>query len=89
MLMELLTDTKETRRSTLMELSTLLSDKERLKQVVNRNALVDCALLSVARTNAQYMANLSCFLDVGQLESDARHMHQSLELQNKKKELLR
>lgn len=36
MLMELLTNTKETRRSTLMELSTLLSDKERLKQVVNR-----------------------------------------------------
>lgn len=77
----------QSRREVLITLDDYIS-KGNLDGVVGTSPILDLALLAVAKDDPVMLAKLSSALDTDQLSTDIKHVRDSAELREKRKEVL-
>ena len=67
-----------TRREALIEMFACLNDKDKLKDVVDKDPVLDCALFCLAMADPKHMDNLRELLNVDELTEDVLHCYEDL-----------
>ena len=64
-----------TRREALIEMFACLNDIEKLKEIVDKDPVLDCALFCLSMADPKYRANLDALMNTSELQEDITHCY--------------
>lgn len=77
-----------TRREALIEMFACLNDVNKLKEVTDKDPVLDCALFCLAMMDPSHMSNLRQLINTDELVEDITHCYEDLNKRQKLQELL-
>lgn len=79
---------KLSRREALIEMFACLNNTDKLKDVVDKDPVLDCALFCLAMLDDKHMGNLEQLLNTKELIEDITHCYEDLNKRNRLRRLM-